>query len=92
MKTFVVTGYSGKMDGFLTIIRADTLIDALHKHRDQDQEVCELPDGQLFLVSRGMSMADVQADVDNGESPRWYWQIFGQEYEEGINLKDAVCW
>lgn len=91
MKMFIITGYSGKMDGILVAIPAATLEGAFKKLPSATQKLVDVPNHGLFLCDKDEDDAYIKESVENGEL-RWFWQLSGQELKYGVNLHEAVQW
>lgn len=90
-KLYVITGYSGKMDGILVVVPAKNLRDAFTKIPSATQKIVELDDLGTFLCRLEDDEQGIRESVENGEI-RWFHQLAGQELKYGENLDGAICW
>lgn len=93
MRTFVLTGYSDKLEGFLFVVDGDSVADALGKVATSMERVVDLEEGGLFLVPKHVPTAEVLAAIAEEMDGRYnFWQVFGEELTKDVNLRTAVCW
>ena len=102
MKPWIISAYSGKMDGILIVLQAKTLEEAYAQLADRmdDYRYIRLdikswednaqPNDLLILDDADEQ--DIKESYENESGPRWYWELFGQEMVEGENLGAAICW
>ncbi len=91
-KTFVVTGASGKMDGILYVVDAETPLEAAEKIANSMERVYDITDLGLFIVPKRYTPQDVEKEMEADGNVRYGWQIWAEELTKDMNLHNAVCW
>ncbi len=99
MKTFVITGYSNKTNGFLIVLDAETeaaaLISLVDPNRPEafavPSRVVDVPDLGTFLACNGETDDEIIQAALN-DTLRYVYTIFIAEVVKGKNLDNAVCW
>lgn len=95
MKTWVVGGYSGKWDGILFIIDAETEEQAVaivakkvglcHYYIDIGDEY-----RGYIMIEGELDMDDIKHSILYGDFPRRAYSIGVQELEKNVNLEDVA--
>ena len=93
-KTWVVTGYSGKQDGTLVVVKAKNEKEAVEKA----VKACFVP---TMVASRqtspngdeGWFTHEKERETSWGDGDvGWDWQLFVGEVREDGRANEAVCW
>ena len=103
MTDYIVTLYSGKMDGMLFPIRnavdeedALNLVAAatnLQLVRFKDPNANDTEVIGFAQPEEGKDLAAMMAeDMMSEGAPRWWWQAWIEEIQWGQNHPEAVCW
>lgn len=95
MKKWIISGYSGKYDGFLYVVEAESEDKALLSIRSGDDEKIfrfEHDGGKYDILGhKDMTIDELKEQIDSGSDSRiWYLGI--QELSIGSNHPKAVLW
>ena len=91
-KTFVLTGASGKLDGLLFVVDAETPFAALDRIATSMERIYEIEGLGTFLVPKTVTKEQIEAQMAEDGIVRLGWQIWTVELVKDINLHEAVCW
>lgn len=92
MTKWVVTGYSPKLDGILCIVEAETMEAAFEKvARQRGLMHFQVPQhGNCDVMVAEADVPTLIDDMDQGNGR--FFEVATAEYEENVNLNEAVLW
>jgi hypothetical protein len=96
VKTWVLTGWSPKRDGFLFVVEGETVEDAI-KYIANNYGMIHRPFNVAgvyydIICPADAEITDEEVEAGDGGDMKWAYIIFSQELVVGCNHPDAVNW